>query len=64
MQVFIFPNMIRYNYFVYFCDVAKMVIIHKKITTYGYRKILYLEKIKLSLKYYGYLLYFIVEIWW
>jgi hypothetical protein len=38
MQVFIFPNMIRYNLFIYFCDV-KMIIIHKKIATFGYRQV-------------------------
>jgi hypothetical protein len=36
---FYFPNMIRYNLLIYFCDVAKMVIIHKKIATFGYRQI-------------------------
>jgi len=28
LQVFIFPNMIRYNFLIYFCDFIKMVIIH------------------------------------
>jgi len=36
---FIFPYMIMYILFIYSCDVAKMVIIHKKITTFGYRQV-------------------------
>jgi hypothetical protein len=29
--------MIRYKLFIYFCDVTKMIIIHKKIATFGYK---------------------------
>jgi hypothetical protein len=29
LQIFIFPNLIKYNLLIYFCNVAKMVIIHK-----------------------------------
>jgi hypothetical protein len=28
-----------YKLFIYFCDVVKMVIIHKKIATFGYRQV-------------------------
>jgi hypothetical protein len=37
LQIFIFPNMSSMNLFIYFYDVLKMVIIHKKIATFGYR---------------------------
>jgi len=40
LQVFIFPNMIKYYLFIYFCNVAKMVIIHKKIAIFGYKQIM------------------------
>jgi hypothetical protein len=41
LQVFIFPNMIKYIYlFIYFYDVIKMVITCKKIATFGYRQVL------------------------
>ncbi len=33
-----FPNMIRYDFLIYFCDVVKIVITHKKIATFGYRQ--------------------------
>jgi hypothetical protein len=32
--------MIRCDLFIYFCDIAKMVIIHEKIATFGYRQLL------------------------
>jgi hypothetical protein len=31
--------MIRYKFYIYFCDVVKMVIIHKKIATFGYKQV-------------------------
>jgi hypothetical protein len=34
--------MIRYKYLL-FCDVAKMVINHKKFATFGYEQVMYLE---------------------
>ncbi len=34
---FYFPDMIMYNLFIYFFDVAKMVIFHKTIATCGYK---------------------------
>jgi hypothetical protein len=34
---FYFPNMNKYKSFIYIYDVAKMVIIHKTIATFGYR---------------------------
>jgi len=40
LQHFIFPNMIRCKLFIYFCDVVKMVIIHKKIAIFGYRQVM------------------------
>ncbi len=43
LQVFIFPNMVRYNFLLYFCDVAKMAMIYKKIATFGYRQVMWLE---------------------
>jgi hypothetical protein len=49
--------MIGYKVFIYFCDVVKIVIIHKKIATFGYRQIVWLETC-LIFQYYGYLLYF------
>jgi len=39
LQVFIFPNMISYKLFIYLFDVAKMVIIHEKIATFGYKQV-------------------------
>jgi hypothetical protein len=41
LQVFIFPNMIRSNLFLNcFCNVVEMVIIHKKIATFGYWQVM------------------------
>jgi hypothetical protein len=37
---FYFPNMIKYNVLLYFCNVAKMAIIYKKTTTFGYRQVM------------------------
>jgi hypothetical protein len=39
MQVFIFSNKIKYYLFIYIFDVVKMVIIHKKVTTFGYTRV-------------------------
>jgi hypothetical protein len=40
-QVFIFPGMIMYKFFIYFCDVIRMVTsIYKKIVTFSYRQIM------------------------
>jgi hypothetical protein len=39
-QVFIFPYMIRYNFLLYFCDVAKMAMIYNKNATFGYRQVM------------------------
>jgi hypothetical protein len=36
LQIFFSSNMIIYYLFIYFCDVAKMVIIHKNIVTFRY----------------------------
>ncbi len=44
LQVFIFSNMIRYNYF---CNVVKMVIIHKKNVTFDYKQVVQLETFKI-----------------
>jgi len=38
LNFFIFPHMIRYNLFILFFDVAKMVIIHMKFPTFGYKQ--------------------------
>ncbi len=52
-QVFIFPNMIRCKFIYIFFDVVEIVIIHKKIATFGYRQVVLL-KICLNLSiYYG-----------
>ncbi len=39
IQVFMFLDMIGYNLFIYFCDVAKIIINYKKIATFGYRQV-------------------------
>jgi len=51
---FIFPNMIKNKFIIYFYNVAKMVIIHRKITTFGYKKVVCLENCSIF-QYYGYL---------
>jgi hypothetical protein len=40
LQISIFPNMMRYKLFIYFCDVVKMAIIHKKVATFGYKQVM------------------------
>jgi hypothetical protein len=42
-QVFIFPSMIRSKFIYLFYNVIKMVITHKKIATFGYKQLMYLE---------------------
>jgi len=39
LQAFIFPYMIMHNFLIYFYNVVKMVIIHKKIITFSYRQV-------------------------
>ncbi len=40
---FSFPQYDWIQSFIYFCDIAKMVIIHKKITTFCYKQVVYLD---------------------
>jgi hypothetical protein len=35
--------MVRYNFLLSFCDVAKMAMIYKKTATFGYRQVMWLE---------------------
>ncbi len=43
VEVFFFPNLIKKKIFIYFSNVVKMIIIHKKIATFGYRSVVQLQ---------------------